>query len=61
MEPIVQSAIQPGSGGAVPMTTQLRVSADQRSMDMVIRPFFDMATRGNRPPVNLSAIPGGGN
>jgi tetratricopeptide (TPR) repeat protein len=57
MAPVVQSAV---NGGGVQMTTQVRVSADQRSMDMVIRPFFDMANRKG-PAVSLSAIPGGGN
>ena len=60
MAPIAQNSINP-PGGGVQMTTQVRVSADQRSMDMVIRPFFDMANRANRPAVNLSGIPGGGN
>jgi tetratricopeptide (TPR) repeat protein len=60
MAPIAQNAINP-TGGGVQMTTQVRMSADQRSMDMVIRPFFDMANRANRPAVNLSGIPGGGN
>ncbi|HZZ78015.1 MAG TPA: hypothetical protein VFE62_05835 [Gemmataceae bacterium] len=60
MAPIVQNAVNPTNGG-VAMTTQVRMSADQRSMDMVIRPFFEMGNRGNRPAVNLSAIPGGGN
>ena len=60
MAPIAQNAVNP-AGGGVQMTTQVRMSADQRSMDMVIRPFFDMANRANRPAVNLSGIPGGGN
>jgi len=43
------------------MTAQVRLNADQRNYDMVIRPFFDAAAlRSGRPAVNLSVIPGGG-
>jgi tetratricopeptide (TPR) repeat protein len=54
---LVQNSINPGNGG-VQMTAQLRVSADQRSMDMVIRPFFQ-SVNAARSGVNFSAIPGG--
>jgi hypothetical protein len=54
---LVQNSINP-VGGGVQMTTQVRLSADQRSMDMVIRPFFQSVTQSTR---NLSVVPGGGN
>jgi hypothetical protein len=58
--PIMQNAVN-SSGGGVQMTAQVRLSADQRNYDMVIRPFFDAAAlRAGRPAVNLSVIPGGG-
>ena len=55
--PIVQNSINPVGG--VPMTAQLRVSSDQRSLDMVIRPFFNSVGGSTRPGVNLSVVPGG--
>ena len=59
--PIAQNAFIPPGGAGVQMTTQLRESADHRSMDVVIRPFFDaINAASNRPPINLSVIPGGG-
>ena len=55
---VMQGSINPAGG--VPMTAQLRMSSDQRSMDMVIRPFFNSIGGGaNRPGVNLSTVPGG--
>jgi tetratricopeptide (TPR) repeat protein len=56
--PIMQNAIN--TGGGVQMTAQVRLNADQRGYDMVIRPFFDAASKASRSP-NLSVIPGGGN
>jgi hypothetical protein len=49
------------NGAGVQMTTQVRMSADQRNMDMGIRPFFDVDQRrlAAARPCNLSAIPGG--
>jgi hypothetical protein len=55
--PIVQNSINPIGG--VPMTAQLRMSSDQRSLDMVIRPFFNSVGGSTRPGVNLSVVPGG--
>ena len=55
---VSQNAINP-VGGGVQMTTQVRLSADQRSMDMVIRPFFQSVTGSGRAS-NLSVVPGGG-
>jgi hypothetical protein len=55
---VAQNAITP-VGGGVPMTSQVRVSADQRSMDMVVRPFFDMGNASLKRS-SLSVIPGGG-
>ena len=43
---IMQNAINSGS---MPLTAQMRLSGDQRSMDMVIRPFFDMVRRAKSP------------
>ena len=58
---VAQNAFIPTGGGGVQMTTQMRVSADQRNVDMVIRPFFDSINAAtNRPAINLSVIPGGG-
>ena len=55
---VAQNVVNPSGMGGLQMTTQLRVSDDRRSMEMVIRPFFDGANRTNRPAVNLSVIPG---
>jgi hypothetical protein len=56
--PIMQTAINSKNG--LPMTAQMRLSGDQSTVDVVIRPFFDMiSSRQNRPAVSLSAIPGG--
>jgi hypothetical protein len=56
--PVAQNSINPVGG--VPMTAQLRMSSDQRSLDMVIRPFFNSIGGGSsRPGVNLSTVPGG--
>ena len=58
--PLMQNAIN--AKGSLPMTAQMRLSGDQRTIDVVVRPFFDMvSSRENRPANNLSAIPGGGN
>ena len=54
---VAQTSINPIGG--VPMTAQVRLSADQRSMDMVIRPFFNSIGNSSRPPVNLTVVPGG--
>jgi hypothetical protein len=54
----MQNAVN--SSGGVQMTAQVRMNADQRNYDMVIRPFFDAAAlHSGRPAVNLSVIPGG--
>jgi hypothetical protein len=37
------------------------LNPNDRNYEMVIRPFYDAAARSNRPAVNLSVIPGGGN
>ena len=56
----MQNSVHPA--GSVQMTTQLRMNPDQRGVDMVIRPFFQSVNAAqNRPAVNLSVIPGGGN
>jgi hypothetical protein len=57
--PIAQNAVVP-AGGGVQMTTQVRLSADQRNLDLVIRPFFQTAAAASqRPAVTLPVIPGG--
>jgi hypothetical protein len=56
--PIMQTAINSKNG--LPMTAQMRLSGDQSTVDVVIRPFFDLiSSRQNRAAINLSAIPGG--
>jgi len=46
-------------GGAVQMTTQVRMS-EQNGLDMVLRPVFQNVPTGGRSSLNLPGIPGGG-
>jgi hypothetical protein len=58
--PVMQNAVNP-VGAGTPMTAQVRMNPNDRSYEMVIRPFFDGAARANRPAMSLSVVPGGGN
>jgi hypothetical protein len=53
--PITQNAS--ASFGGVQLMTQFRPGADERSFNMVIRPFF-AANANQRPHINLSVVPG---
>src|SRR5262249_2393389 len=54
--PVNQSPVTPIQGAGVSMTGQVRLSADQRELEMVMRPYFQSV---GRPSVNLPLIPGG--